>query len=165
MLWLGRDLQDYLLPTPLPWQGHLPLDLVAPPNAGRKLSFLSQTFPSPSPDPFVVCHDEMDRMIFAIHINLCYWCWEMSVFLQHATSDTYCNLLCRKSAHTAFKPPQPPGWGKGSCGKRKTQILKSQILITIYNYIYIYQCHNHSVLTETLHMIDSVCFFICGVFH
>jgi len=25
----GRDLKDHLVPTPLPWLGHLPLDQVA----------------------------------------------------------------------------------------------------------------------------------------
>lgn len=46
----------------------LPPDLVGSPNAVRKLSFFSETFPSPSPDFFVVCHGEMDRMLFAILI-------------------------------------------------------------------------------------------------
>jgi len=26
MVWIGRDLVGHLVPTPLPWQGHLPPD-------------------------------------------------------------------------------------------------------------------------------------------
>lgn len=32
MVWVGRDLKDYQVPTPLLWQGHLPLDQVAVKN-------------------------------------------------------------------------------------------------------------------------------------
>jgi len=44
MVWVGKDLKDHPVPTPLPWQGHLPLDQVAQSPVQPRWSILRNTW-------------------------------------------------------------------------------------------------------------------------
>lgn len=62
---------------------------------------------------------QMDRMLYAICMNLCYWCWEPSAFLQCATGDSHCNSSRRKSAICFFEITLGTGLGKKSLQNKK----------------------------------------------